>query len=57
MSKCCTEHFSRAANGGIGAASCRLWCSILPNYLANKEGFQQVIWTDDTTPNLKRREL
>jgi branched-chain amino acid aminotransferase len=33
------EHYSRAANGGIGAAT----------NLANKEGFQQVIWTDDAT--------
>lgn len=45
------EHFSRAANGGIGAAKAagNYAAQFYPTNLANKEGFQQVIWTDDTT--------
>ena len=45
------EHFSRAANGGIGAAKAagNYGAQFYPTNLANKEGFQQVIWTDDTT--------
>jgi branched-chain amino acid aminotransferase len=50
MSKYCAEHFSRAANGGIGAAKAaeNYGAQFYPTNLANKEGFQQVIWTDDT---------
>ncbi|CAM4155509.1 branched-chain amino acid aminotransferase [Flavobacterium antarcticum] len=45
------EHFSRAANGGIGAAKAagNYAGQFYPTALANKEGFQQVIWTDDAT--------
>ncbi|MFV8354639.1 branched-chain amino acid aminotransferase [Flavobacterium sp. XS1P32] len=45
------EHFSRAANGGIGAAKAagNYGAQFYPTNLANKEGFQQVIWTDDAT--------
>jgi branched-chain amino acid aminotransferase len=44
------EHFSRAANGGIGAAKAAgNYAQFYPTNLANKEGFQQVIWTDDAT--------
>lgn len=45
------EHYSRAANGGIGAAKAagNYAGQFYPTALANKEGFQQVIWTDDTT--------
>ena len=45
------EHFSRAANGGIGAAKAagNYAAQFYPTELANKEGFQQVIWTDDAT--------
>ena len=45
------EHFSRAANGGIGAAKAagNYSAQFYPTKLANKEGFQQVIWTDDAT--------
>ncbi len=45
------EHFSRAANGGIGAAKAggNYAGQFYPTNLANKAGFQQVIWTDDAT--------
>ncbi|WP_269225151.1 branched-chain amino acid aminotransferase [Flavobacterium eburneipallidum] len=45
------EHYSRAANGGIGAAKAagNYAAQFYPTNLANKEGFQQVIWTDDAT--------
>ncbi|MFC6877009.1 branched-chain amino acid aminotransferase [Flavobacterium myungsuense] len=45
------EHFSRAANGGIGSAKAagNYAAQFYPTNLANKEGFQQVIWTDDAT--------
>ena len=45
------EHYSRAANGGIGAAKAagNYAGQFYPTALANKEGFQQVIWTDDAT--------
>ncbi|KAF2328660.1 branched-chain amino acid aminotransferase [Flavobacterium ginsenosidimutans] len=45
------EHFSRAANGGIGAAKAagNYAAQFYPTNLANKDGFQQVIWTDDAT--------
>jgi branched-chain amino acid aminotransferase len=45
------EHFSRAANGGIGAAKAagNYAAQFYPTSLANKAGFQQVIWTDDAT--------
>ncbi|MCG9791105.1 branched-chain amino acid aminotransferase [Flavobacterium algicola] len=45
------EHFSRAANGGIGAAKTagNYAGQFYPTALANKQGFQQIIWTDDAT--------
>lgn len=45
------EHFSRAANGGIGAAKAagNYSAQFYPTKLANDEGFQQIIWTDDAT--------
>jgi branched-chain amino acid aminotransferase len=45
------EHFSRAANGGIGAAKAggNYAGQFYPTNLANEAGFQQVIWTDDAT--------
>jgi branched-chain amino acid aminotransferase len=45
------EHYSRAANGGIGAAKAagNYAAQFYPTKLANKEGYQQIIWTDDAT--------
>jgi branched-chain amino acid aminotransferase len=45
------EHFSRAANGGIGAAKAagNYSAQFYPTKLANERGFQQIIWTDDAT--------
>ncbi|RWW92200.1 branched-chain amino acid aminotransferase [Flavobacterium cerinum] len=45
------EHFSRAANGGIGAAKAagNYSAQFYPTKLANEAGFQQIIWTDDAT--------
>ncbi|OCB75501.1 branched-chain amino acid aminotransferase [Flavobacterium crassostreae] len=45
------EHYSRAANGGIGAAKAagNYAAQFYPTSLANQAGFQQVIWTDDAT--------
>lgn len=45
------EHYSRAANGGIGAAKAagNYAGQFYPTALANKEGFHQIIWTDDAT--------
>src|SRR5690606_10551916 len=45
------EHFSRAANGGIGAAKAagNYSAQFYPTKLANEMGYQQIIWTDDAT--------
>ncbi len=45
------EHFSRAANGGIGAAKAagNYSAQFYPTQLAHNKGFQQIIWTDDAT--------
>ena len=45
------EHYSRAANGGIGAAKAagNYSAQFYPTKLAHEKGFQQVIWTDDAT--------
>jgi len=45
------EHFSRAANGGVGAAKAagNYAAQFYPTNLAREKGFQQVIWTDDST--------
>jgi branched-chain amino acid aminotransferase len=44
------EYYSRAANGGVGAAKAagNYAGQFYPTSLANKEGFQQVVWTDST---------
>jgi branched-chain amino acid aminotransferase len=48
------EHFSRAANGGIRPAEATgNYAQFLPTNLANKRGFNKLIWTDDTTPVLE----
>lgn len=46
-----SDHYSRAANGGVGFAKAagNYGASFYPTKLANDEGFDQVIWTDDTT--------
>lgn len=45
------NHYSRAANGGIGAtkAAGNYAAQFYPTKLANEKGFQQVIWTDSAT--------
>lgn len=45
------DHYSRAANGGIGAAKAagNYSAQFYPTQLANDKGFQQIIWTDDAT--------
>jgi branched-chain amino acid aminotransferase len=45
------EHYSRAANGGIGGAKAagNYSAQFYPTKIANKKGFQQIIWTDDAT--------
>lgn len=45
------DYYSRAANGGIGAAKAAGNYSgqFYPTQLANNAGFQQIIWTDDAT--------
>ncbi len=48
------EHYSRAANGGIGAAKAagNYSAQFYPQKLAQEQGFQQIIWTDDATHTL-----
>ncbi len=45
------EHYSRAANGGIGAAKAagNYAGQFYPTKLASAQGYQQIIWTDDAT--------
>jgi len=45
------EHYSRAANGGVGAAKAagNYAGQFYPTNLAREKGYQQVIWTDDTS--------
>ena len=45
------DYYSRAANGGIGAAKAAGNYSgqFYPTQLAQQAGFQQIIWTDDAT--------
>ena len=45
------QHYSRAANGGIGAAKAagNYSAQFYPTKLANDLGYQQIIWTDDAT--------
>ncbi len=42
------EHYSRAADGGVGAAKAagNYGAQFYPTNLANEKGYQQVIWTD-----------
>lgn len=42
------EHYSRSANGGVGAAKAagNYAAQFFPTELARKKGFQQIIWTD-----------
>ena len=42
------EHYSRSANGGVGAAKAagNYGAQFFPPNLAREKGFQQVIWTD-----------
>ncbi len=42
------EHYSRSANGGVGAAKAagNYGAQFFPTNLAREKGFQQVIWTD-----------
>ena len=43
------QHYSRASNGGVGAAKAagNYAGQFFPTNLAAQEGYQQVIWTDD----------
>lgn len=45
------DYYSRAANGGVGAAKAagNYAGQFYPTQLANNEGYQQIIWTDDAT--------
>lgn len=45
------EHYSRAANGGVGFAKAggNYGGQFYPTQLAKEKGYQQVIWTDDST--------
>lgn len=46
-----SDHYSRAANGGVGSAKAagNYAASFYPTKLANEEGYEQIIWTDDAT--------
>ena len=46
-----SDYYSRAANGGVGFAKAagNYAASFYPTKLANDEGFEQIIWTDDST--------
>ncbi len=48
------EHYSRAANGGIGSAKAagNYAGQFYPTQLANEQGYQQIIWTDSATHTL-----
>ena len=48
------EEFSRAAPGGVGFTKCagNYAASMYPTALAQKEGFDQVLWTDPLTHTL-----
>lgn len=49
------DYYSRAANGGIGAAKAagNYAGQFYPTKLANQKGFQQIIWTDSTHTKLE----
>ena len=44
-----SDHYSRAANGGVGSAKAagNYAASFYPTQLAIEEGYEQIIWTDD----------
>ncbi|MDP9959397.1 branched-chain amino acid aminotransferase [Chryseobacterium lathyri] len=46
-----SDHYSRAANGGVGSAKAagNYAASFYPTQLAIEEGYEQIIWTDDST--------
>ena len=46
-----SEKFSRAASGGVGYAKAagNYAAAFYPTQLAQKEGYQQIIWTDAST--------
>jgi branched-chain amino acid aminotransferase len=46
-----SDHYSRSANGGVGYAKAagNYAASFYPTKLANDEGYEQIIWTDDAT--------
>lgn len=46
-----SDFYSRAANGGVGSAKAagNYAASFYPTQLANEQGYEQVIWTDDAT--------
>lgn len=48
------DRYSRAANGGVGFAKAagNYAGSFYPTHMARKEGYDQVIWTDDATHTL-----
>ncbi len=46
-----SDYYSRAANGGVGFAKAagNYAASFYPTKMAIEEGFEQIIWTDDST--------
>lgn len=46
-----SDFYSRAASGGVGSAKAagNYAASFYPTQLANEQGYEQVIWTDDAT--------
>ncbi len=46
-----SDYYSRSANGGVGFAKAagNYAASFYPTQLANEEGYEQIIWTDDST--------
>ena len=46
-----SDYYSRAASGGVGFAKAagNYAGAFYPTQLANEEGYQQIIWTDDAT--------
>ena len=46
-----SDYYSRAANGGVGSAKAagNYAASFYPTQKANEEGYEQIIWTDDST--------
>ncbi len=45
------DYYSRAANGGVGSAKAagNYAASFYPTKMAMEEGFDQIVWTDDST--------